>query len=173
MSRPVSSSEINFPFHFLLSRGVPVAKARLACKLDPRDPRDPRWILFIHFTANQKPGALGLHESAFSGIPHYGGVKFFKMAVLPTHHSRNFHPIPVNRSGLRLREKYVLMLIFIAFLLLCFGAFFFVPDLRDRTYLEDAYKRFVGARGDILPIMAPKTPIVKQVAGGYPTSVNL
>lgn len=56
------------------------------------------------------------------------------------------------------------MLIFIAFLLLCFGAFFFVPDLRDRTYLEDAYKRFVGAGGDILPIKAPKTPIVKQVA---------
>lgn len=59
------------------------------------------------------------------------------------------------------------MLIFIAFLLLCFGAFFFVPDLRDRTYLEDAYKRFVGAGGDILPIKAPKTPIVKQVAGKH------
>lgn len=84
------------------------------------------------------------------------------MAILPTHHSR-FHPIPVHRSGLRLREKYVLMLIFIAFLLLCFGAFFFVPDLRDRTYLEHAYKKFVGAGGDIFPIKAPKTPIVKQV----------
>lgn len=87
------------------------------------------------------------------------------MAILPTHHSRSFHPIPGHRSGLRLREKYVLMLIFVAFLLLCFGAFFFVPDLRDRTYLEDAYKRFVGAGGDILPIKAPKTPIVKLVAG--------
>lgn len=95
------------------------------------------------------------------------------MAILPTHHNRNFHPIPVHRSGLRLREKYVLMLIFIAFLLLCFGAFFFVPDLRDRTYLEDAYKRFVGAGGDILPIKAPKTPIVKQVAGKYLTFVAL
>lgn len=65
------------------------------------------------------------------------------------------------------------MLIFIAFLLLCFGAFFFVPDLRDRTYLEDAYKRFVGAGGDILPIKAPKTPIVKQVAGKCLTFVTL
>lgn len=53
------------------------------------------------------------------------------------------------------------MLIFIAFLFLCFGAFFFVPDLRDRTYLEDAYRRFVGGGGDIVPIKAPKTPIVK------------
>ncbi|CAH3168513.1 unnamed protein product [Porites lobata] len=84
------------------------------------------------------------------------------MAILPTHHSR-FQPIPVHRSGLRLREKYVLLLIFIAFLLLCFGAFFFVPDLRDRTYLENAYKKFVGAGGDILPIRPPKTPIVKHV----------
>lgn len=81
------------------------------------------------------------------------------MAVLPTHHK--FHTIPVNRSGLRLREKYVLVLIFTAFLLLCFGTFFFVPDLRDRTYLEDAYKRFVGVGGDIFPIKAPKTPVVK------------
>ncbi|XP_074625403.1 mannosyl-oligosaccharide 1,2-alpha-mannosidase IA-like [Acropora palmata] len=81
------------------------------------------------------------------------------MAVLPTHHK--FHIIPVNRSGLRLREKYVLVLIFTAFLLLCFGTFFFVPDLRDRTYLEDAYKRFVGVGGDIFPIKAPKTPVVK------------
>ncbi|XP_068755290.1 mannosyl-oligosaccharide 1,2-alpha-mannosidase IB-like [Montipora capricornis] len=80
------------------------------------------------------------------------------MAILPTH--QKFHSIPVNRSGLRLREKYVLMLIFIAFLLLCFGAFFFVPDLRDRTYLEDAYKRFVSG-GDIFPIKVPKTALVK------------
>ena len=84
------------------------------------------------------------------------------MAILPTH--QKFHSIPVNRSGLRLREKYVLVLIFIAFLLLCFGAFFFVPDLRDRTYLEDAYKRFVSG-GDIFPIKAPKTPLVKIEEG--------
>lgn len=40
-----------------------------------------------------------------------------------------------------------------------------MPDLRDRTYLEDAYKRFVGAGGDIFPIKAPKTPVVKHVQG--------
>ncbi|XP_029187089.2 mannosyl-oligosaccharide 1,2-alpha-mannosidase IA-like [Acropora millepora] len=50
---------------------------------------------------------------------------------------------------------------FAAFLLLCFGAFYFVPDLRDPTYLEDAYKRFVGVGGDIFPIKAPKTPVFK------------
>lgn len=90
------------------------------------------------------------------------------MAVLPTHHK--FHTIPVNRSGLRLREKYVLVLIFTAFLLLCFGTFFFVPDLRDRTYLEDAYKRFVGVGGDIFPIKAPKTPVVKVAEEPYSKS---
>lgn len=85
------------------------------------------------------------------------------MAVLPTHHT--FRPIPVHRSGLRLREKYVLMLIFVAFLLLCFGAFFFVPDMRDRTYLENAYKKFVGG-GEIIPLKPPKTPILR-VPGKY------
>lgn len=85
------------------------------------------------------------------------------MAVLPTHHT--FRPIPVHRSGLRLREKYVLMLIFVAFLLLCFGAFFFVPDMRDRTYLENAYKKFVGGE-EIIPLKPPKTPILR-VPGKY------
>ncbi|XP_048577958.1 mannosyl-oligosaccharide 1,2-alpha-mannosidase IA [Nematostella vectensis] len=80
------------------------------------------------------------------------------MAILPTH---RFQTIPIQRSGLRVREKYVLVLIFIAFLMLCFGAFFYVPDLRDRTYLEDAYKRFVGAGGEIFPLKPPKTPKVR------------
>lgn len=80
------------------------------------------------------------------------------MAVLPTH---TRHTNPVYRSGLRLREKYVLMLIFIAFLLMCFGAFFYVPELKDRTYLDDAYRRFVGAGGEIFPLKPPKSPIVK------------
>ncbi|XP_031554360.1 mannosyl-oligosaccharide 1,2-alpha-mannosidase IA-like [Actinia tenebrosa] len=81
------------------------------------------------------------------------------MAILPTH--TRYQATPVYRSGLRLREKYVLMLIFVAFLLLCFGAFFYVPDLKDRTYLDDAYKRFVGAGGEIFPLKPPRTPIVK------------
>ena len=78
------------------------------------------------------------------------------MAILPTH--QRFQPV---RSGLRLREKYVLMVIFIAFVLLCFGAFFFVPDLRDKTYLEDAYKRFVGSNDHIVPLKPPKNPVVR------------
>lgn len=81
------------------------------------------------------------------------------MAILPTH--TRFQPVPVYRSGLRLREKYVLMLIFVAFLLMCFGAFFYVPELKDRTYLDDAYRRFVGAGGEIFPLKAPRTPIVR------------
>lgn len=92
-----------------------------------------------------------------SGLPHQN--KEFKMAILPTH--TRFQNPPVYRSGLRLREKYVLMLIFVAFLLMCFGAFFYVPELKDRTYLDDAYRRFVGAGGEIFPLKPPKTPIVK------------
>lgn len=78
------------------------------------------------------------------------------MAILPTH--QRFQPV---RSGLRLKEKYVLMIIFIAFVMLCFGAFFFVPDLRDKNYLGDAYKRFVGANGNIEPLKPPKKPKVR------------
>lgn len=44
---------------------------------------------------------------------------------------------------------------------MCFGAFFYVPELKDRTYLDDAYRRFVGAGGEIFPLKPPKTPIVK------------
>lgn len=78
-----------------------------------------------------------------------------KMAILPTH--QRFQPV---RSGLRLREKYVLMIIFVAFIMLCFGAFFFVPDLRDKNYLENAYRRFVGVNGDVVPLKPPKNPRV-------------
>lgn len=53
------------------------------------------------------------------------------------------------------------MIIFIAFVLLCFGAFFFVPDLRDKNYLEDAYKRFVGSSDHIVPLKPPKNPVVR------------
>ena len=88
------------------------------------------------------------------------------MAILPTHYNK-FHSIPVHRSGLRLKEKYVLLVIFVSFLLLCFGAFFFVPDLRDRTYLEDAYRRFVGAGSEILPLRAPNTPVVRDIEGNF------
>lgn len=59
----------------------------------------------------------------------------------------------------------MLMLIFVAFLLLCFGAFFFVPDMRDRTYLENAYKKFVGGE-EIIPLKPPKTPLLR-VPGKY------
>lgn len=83
------------------------------------------------------------------------------MVILLIYYNRNFYLIFVYRLGFRFREKYVLMLIFIVFFFLCFGVFFFVFDLRDRIYLEDVYKRFVGVGGDILLIKVFKILIVK------------
>ena len=50
-------------------------------------------------------------------------------------------PIPPSRKTLRLREKYVVLLVFFTFGIVCFGAFFFLPDLRDRVNVDE-FRRF-------------------------------
>ena len=60
-------------------------------------------------------------------------VQTSKMAtssVLPTHQRYiNGVPVPQSRKTLRLKEKYIIVLVFISFGLVCFGAFMFLPDL--------------------------------------------
>lgn len=46
-------------------------------------------------------------------------------------------PVPQGRKTLRLKEKYIILLVFVTFGLVCFGAFFFLPDLRDRVRLNN------------------------------------
>lgn len=55
-------------------------------------------------------------------------------SILPTHQRFvNGVPVPASRKTLRLKEKYIILLVFLSFGIVCFGAFFFLPDLRDRV----------------------------------------
>ena len=70
--------------------------------------------------------------------------------VLPTYQRYvNGVPIPTGRKSLRMREKYIIMLVFLTFGTVCFGAFFFLPDLRDRVSMTDLRKQFQNAGGDL------------------------
>lgn len=51
--------------------------------------------------------------------------------------------IPHHRATLRLSEKFILLLILSAFITLCFGAFFFLPD-------SSKHKRFDLGLEDVL-----------------------
>ena len=79
-----------------------------------------------------------------------------KGPMLPTH----YRSVNVQRSGLRVREKYVLVIICGIFCCLMFGAFFFVPDLSSVGYLQagkQALSNLVyNARKDnVVPIRPP------------------
>ena len=43
------------------------------------------------------------------------------------------------RRTLRIREKYVILIVFTMFVFVCFGGIFFLPDLRDRGLTSDGY----------------------------------
>lgn len=58
-------------------------------------------------------------------------------------------PIPVSRKSLRMREKYIILLVFLTFGVVCFGAFFFLPDLRDRVSVSEMRKQIQNA-GDVM-----------------------
>lgn len=58
-------------------------------------------------------------------------------------------PQPIGRKSLRLREKYIILLVFATFGIVCFGAFFFLPDLRDRVAIMEVRKQLQIAGNDI------------------------
>ena len=58
-------------------------------------------------------------------------------------------PVPQSRKSLRLREKYIIVLVFLTFGIVCFGAFFFLPDLRDRVSVSEMKKQLQNAGDDI------------------------
>ena len=66
--------------------------------------------------------------------------------------------IPSSRKTLRLKEKYILLLVFVSFSTVCFGAFFFLPDLRDRMTMDEVRKQMGQVGQDIL---IPPAPIVQ------------
>ncbi|KAK3097401.1 hypothetical protein FSP39_009319 [Pinctada imbricata] len=60
------------------------------------------------------------------------------VGILPTSQKYvNGVPIPQGRKTLRLKEKYIIILVFATFGIVCFGAFFFLPDLRDRVRVDN------------------------------------
>ena len=70
--------------------------------------------------------------------------------VLPTFQRYiNGVPVPQGRKALRLREKYIIVLVFLTFGIVCFGAFFFLPDLRDRVSVSEMKKQLQNAGDDI------------------------
>jgi len=62
----------------------------------------------------------------------------------------------VGRRTLRLREKYILLLVVSVFAFVCFGAIFFMPDMRDR----------VAADGHIRPVDIGDMFVPRLPAGG-------
>merc|ERR1711979_45548 len=58
--------------------------------------------------------------------------------VLPTHQRYvNGIPVPQNRKTLRLKEKYLLLLLVVSFAVCCFGAYFFLPDMREKINVRE------------------------------------
>ncbi|ELU14315.1 hypothetical protein CAPTEDRAFT_228579 [Capitella teleta] len=58
-------------------------------------------------------------------------------------------PVPQTRKMLRMREKYIVFLVFFTFVLVCFGGFFFLPDLRDRVPVDDASQIFIPQKDGV------------------------
>ena len=58
--------------------------------------------------------------------------------------------MPSSRKTLRLKEKYILLLVFFSFSSVCFGAIFFLPDLRDRMNISDVRRQMGQAGHDML-----------------------
>ncbi|XP_052830359.1 mannosyl-oligosaccharide 1,2-alpha-mannosidase IB isoform X3 [Octopus bimaculoides] len=75
--------------------------------------------------------------------------KMAASGILPTYQRYiNGVPIPNTRRILRFREKYIVLLVFAIFVTVCFGGFFFLPELRDRVNVDTLAR---GAQQMFLP----------------------
>ncbi|CAG5136271.1 unnamed protein product [Candidula unifasciata] len=59
-------------------------------------------------------------------------------------------PVPQARRTLRLREKYIILLVFMTFTTVCTCAFLFLPNLQDKVSMDEVRKQFQGAEGMFL-----------------------
>ncbi|XP_064628473.1 mannosyl-oligosaccharide 1,2-alpha-mannosidase IA-like [Lineus longissimus] len=82
--------------------------------------------------------------------------------MLPVHQRQflNGIPLPSSRKTLRLREKYIIILVFVTFGTFCFGAFFFLPDLRDRMSVDEMRRQFRDAGNEMFIPKARDSDIV-------------
>jgi len=78
--------------------------------------------------------------------------------LLPLYQQQKYlNGVPVSTVGrrtLRLREKYILVLVISVFAFVCFGAIFFMPDMRDRVGYADGH---IGPV-DIGDMFVPRLP---------------
>lgn len=79
--------------------------------------------------------------------------------ILPTYQRfLNGAPVPTStRRSFRPREKYLILLVFFTFGVVCFGAFFFLPEFRGAGTVNSVYKvyRHMQKAGPELLIPAP------------------
>jgi len=80
--------------------------------------------------------------------------------LLPTYQQQKYvNGVPISTVGrrtLRLREKYILLLVISVFAFVCFGAILFMPDMRDRVVSADGQ---IGPV-DIGDMFVPRLPAV-------------
>lgn len=79
--------------------------------------------------------------------------------ILPTYQRYlNGAPVPTStRRSFRPREKYLILLVFLTFGVVCFGAFFFLPEFRGTGTVSSVYKvyKHMQKAGPELLIPAP------------------
>jgi mannosyl-oligosaccharide alpha-1,2-mannosidase len=100
--------------------------------------------------------------------------------VLPSYQRfANGVPVPLfSRRSFRPREKYLILLVFLTFGIVCFGAFFFLPDFRTGGAAVNSvyrvYQHMQKAGPDLLlPVPPRASSEIKgsRSAGGHPNAV--
>jgi len=91
-------------------------------------------------------------------INFYGVCSMASGGLLPLYQQQKYiNGMPmstVGRRTLRLREKYILLVVVSVFAFVCFGAIFFMPDMRDRVASADGH---IGPV-DIGDMFVPRLP---------------
>lgn len=91
-------------------------------------------------------------------------------------------PVPLfTRRSFRPREKYLILLVFLTFGVVCFGAFFFLPDFRTGgaavKSVYRVYQRMQKAGPELLLPVPPRASgdgkDSRSLAGGHPNAVPL
>lgn len=102
-------------------------------------------------------------------------------AVLPSYQRfANGVPVPLfSRRSFRPREKYLILLVFLTFGIVCFGAFFFLPDFRTGGAAVNSvyrvYQRMQKAGPDLLLPVPPRASgdvkDSRSLVGAHPNAV--
>nr|CAD7394139.1 unnamed protein product [Timema cristinae] len=92
--------------------------------------------------------------------------------ILPTY-QRFVNGVPVpsfSRRSFRPREKYLILLVFLTFGVVCFGAFFFLPEFRSGSNtvnsVYNVYKHMQKAGPELLIPAPPHAEDISEIPGG-------